>query len=102
MNRNVRYAKVVDGLVDAVRELNVGHGRAAGAADGADAASAASAASAERGAGSSRKGDMDARLEAAKIQLELNKSPSGLDHVDKPKDDPSFGNKMAFVSDERR
>ncbi len=50
--------------------------------------------------GSSQKEAMD--LEAAKIELELNKSSSGLDHVDKPKDDPSFGNKTTFVSDERR
>jgi hypothetical protein len=88
-------------FVHAVRELNVGNVGRAGAAS-ASAEDAAAFASAERGAGSSWKGAMDARLEAAKIELELKKGPSGLDHVDKPKDDPSFGNKMAFVSDERR
>jgi len=77
MNRN--HAKVVDGLVDAVRELNVGNVGRAGAA----AADGAASASAEHAAGSSRKGAVDAGLESAKIKLELNKGSSGLDHVDK-------------------
>jgi hypothetical protein len=39
MNRNVRHTKVVDGLVDSVRELNEGNvWRAAYTADTADAA----------------------------------------------------------------
>jgi hypothetical protein len=66
MNRN--QAKVVDGLVDAVRELNVGNLGRAGAAS----------ASAEHAAGSSRKGAVDAGLESAKIKLELNKRLVGL------------------------
>ncbi len=106
MNRNVNYAKVVDGLVDAAKELNVRNVlRAADTADAADAAAAAHA-STERGAGAIEKNETDQRvlaeLRAKAALLGLRNSLSGLDHVEAPKDYISLGNKMAFVSDERR
>ncbi len=107
MNRNVRFAKVVDGLVDAVKELNVrGVGRAEDAADSADAAAAAHA-SAEHVAVSSWKSAIEkepyervmAELRAKEVMSGLGKGLSDLHHVEAPKDDPSFGIKLA---EERR